>query len=162
MRPNPSLEPTRTGVALGPLRFHWLDRDQSRLLLVSRCSAFRWPGTWSPTMVSADFCTLTSAIAGERVASLIVSCCHVPARLACLGFLCGFCPSPRISCTLASSGRFLAGLPLPSARGYTRLTMNPSRYSHGGFAPYKFEPPRVLRRLFGQSKTVCFWDISSC
>ena len=29
-------------------------------------------------------------------------------------------------------------------------------------APVEAEPPRVLRRLFGQSKTVCFWDISSC
>ena len=42
--------------------------------------------------------------------------CHVPARLASLGLVCGFCPSPRTSCTRASSGHSLAGLPLPSAR----------------------------------------------
>lgn len=47
--------------------------------------------------------------------------CHVPARLGRLGLLCGFCPSPRTSCTRASSKQTLAGLPLPSARGYPRL-----------------------------------------
>ena len=54
--------------------------------------------------------------------------------------LCGFCPSPRTSCTRASSRQSLAGLPLPSARGYPSLTMSPSRYSHRGLAPHKFAP----------------------
>lgn len=45
-------------------------------------------------------------------------CCHVPARLASLGLVCGFCSSPRTSCTPASFGQSLAVLPLPSARGY--------------------------------------------
>ena len=45
-------------------------------------------------------------------------CCHVPARLASLGLLCGLCSSPHTSCTPASSGQSLAVSPLPSARGY--------------------------------------------
>ena len=67
-------------------------------------------------------------------------CCHVPARLAPLGLVCGFCSSPRTSCTRASCGQSLAVLPLPSARGYPSLTMSPKRYSHRGLAPQRLAP----------------------
>lgn len=93
----------------------------------------------APPVLHADQALRFQPRVGQRLLQCR-GCCHVPARLASLGLVCGFCPSPRTSCTPASSRQNLAALPLPSARGYPSLTMSPSRYSHRGLAPHKFAP----------------------
>jgi hypothetical protein len=61
-------------------------------------------------------------------------------RLAALGVVCGFCPSPRTSCTPASSRQGLAEPALAFGSWLSLLTMSPSRYSHRGLPPQKFAP----------------------